>query len=151
MNSPNHIPIFKERLNISIVKITICCVKKCKILSETKAKGMTISFLKHINLPMSSCHLYGSLKLFHSLLIGNQNYHKLVPNYNLPHIFSYADLIFVCFVLSILIIINFSRHQSVCKFKACWRVYSNVHVSFLNQYQTMSYHQHNTQIELNPQ
>ena len=51
------------------------------ILSETKAKGMTISFLKRVenDLSMLSCHLYGHLKPFHSLLIANQNYHTQLP------------------------------------------------------------------------
>ena len=47
------------------------------ILSETKAKGMTISFLNRVenDLSMLSCHLYGHLTPFHSLLIANQSYH----------------------------------------------------------------------------
>ena len=58
------------------------------ILSETKAIGMMISFLKHAenDLSMLSCHLYGPLKLYHSLIFANQNDHKQVPNYYLSHI-----------------------------------------------------------------
>ena len=59
------------------------------ILSETKAKGMKISFLKHYenDLSILSCHLYGHLTLFHSLLIANQNDHTQVPTYYLSNIF----------------------------------------------------------------
>ena len=53
--------------------MTLCAVKKGMILSETKAQGMTMSFLKYVehDLSLLSCHLY-----IHSLLIVNQNYHK---------------------------------------------------------------------------
>ena len=50
-------------------------------LFETNANGMTISFLKHVEHFMLSRHLYGPLKIFHMLLIANQNYHKHVSNY----------------------------------------------------------------------
>ena len=65
------------------------------ILSETKAKGMTISFLKRVenDLSMLSCHLYGHLTPFHSLLIANQNYHTQLPTYYLSYIFSFVYLI----------------------------------------------------------
>ena len=51
------------------------------ILSETNAKGMPISFLKHVenDLPMLSRHRYGHMSPFHSFLIANQNYHTQLP------------------------------------------------------------------------
>ena len=46
---PNHTTIFKVRLNLYMYcKITLCVVKKGRILSETKAKCMTVYFLKHV-------------------------------------------------------------------------------------------------------
>ena len=50
-------------------------IKKGMLLCETKVKGMTI-FFKYVenDLSMLNCHLYDSLKLFHSLLNANQNY-----------------------------------------------------------------------------
>ena len=65
------------------------------ILSETKAKGMTISFLKRVENDLSkfSSHLYGHLTHFHSLLIANQNYHTQLPTYYLSYIFSFVYLI----------------------------------------------------------
>ena len=49
-----------------------------RIISETKAKGVMISFLKHVEngLSMLSCNLYEPLKSFHSLLLVNRNNHK---------------------------------------------------------------------------
>ena len=80
------------------------------ILSKTKAKGMTISFLKRVenDLSMLSCHLYGHLTPFHSLLIANQNYHTQLPII-IHFLFCLLD-INISFVLSIFIIIPLSYH-----------------------------------------
>ena len=90
------------------------------ILSETKAKGMTISFLQRVEnyLSMSSCLLYGRLTPFHSLLIiiANQNYRTQLQTYYLSYIFLVCLLgINISFVLSISIVIQFSRHHNLSK------------------------------------
>ena len=82
------------------------------ILSETKAKGMTISFLKRVenDLSMLSCHLHGHLTPFHSLFIANQNL-----SYSSPNLLSFIHFLFclldiiISFILSVFIIIPFSR------------------------------------------
>ena len=40
-------------------KITLCAVKKGMVLSKTKANGMAVSFLSHVenDLTILSCHL----------------------------------------------------------------------------------------------
>ena len=75
---------------------------------------------------MSSCHLYGHLTPFHSLLIANQNYQTQLPTYYLSHIsFCLLD-INISFVVSISTIIPFSRHHLLSKLKECCRFFSNV-------------------------
>ena len=79
-------------------KIAFCDAMAGTILSETKAKGMMISFLKHVEkgLSMLSCHLYEPLKHFHSLFLANQNYHKQVSNYHLSYYLSFVNSILSC-------------------------------------------------------
>ena len=123
------------------------------VLSETKAKGMMTSFLKCVenDLSMLSCHLYGHLAPFHSLLIANQNYHTQLPTYLsfIHFLFCLLD-INISFVLSIFIVIPFSRHHILVSSKSVADYF--LAYLYLNQYHTMLYHQHiNLQIELNPQ
>ena len=99
------------------------------LLSETKAKGMMISLLKHVenDFPKKfSCHIYRHLTLFHSLLIANQNCHKQLPNF-IFHTFSFCLVdINISVVLSLFIIIPFSRHQILSKFNECCSLFSNI-------------------------
>ena len=98
------------------------------ILSLTNARGMTISFLKHVenDLSMLSCHLYKHLTYFHHVLIANQNYHTQLPKYNLIHFLFYLLDINISFVLSIFTIKPFCRHQILSKFKECCSLFSKV-------------------------
>ena len=114
---------------------------------------MTISFfLKHVenDLSMLSCHQYGPIKLFP--VNENQNDHEQVPNFlSYMHFFYFCQLdINMSFVLSICIIILFSRHQISSKFKVCCRLLSNI--KLFKQYTKISYYQHtNPHFKLNPQ
>ena len=75
-------------------------------------------------------------KLLHSLLIAKHNYHKQVPIF-MYFLFHQLD-INRSFVLSIFIIILFSGHQMLSKFKACWRLISNISLSEPISYNVVS-------------
>ena len=74
MDSPKSHNNAKCEVYYKHCKKTLCVVKKGMILSETKAKGIAISFLKRVenDLSMLSCHLHGHLTPFHSLLLANK-------------------------------------------------------------------------------